>query len=144
MDALDRFMRTIVAGPNCCHVWTGTKNARTGRAYFKVGQVAHIAARWLWERHYGGIPTGMVVMHSCDNPACVNVAHLSLGTQVQNIADRDAKGRNRLSATHCVNGHEFTASNTRLYGPDGKWRMCRACCRERTAAYRTRLEAENY
>lgn len=36
---------------------------------------------------------GGVVMHSCDNPACVNIAHLTLGTQQQNVADQVAKGR---------------------------------------------------
>ncbi len=35
----------------------------------------------------------MVVMHSCDNPLCVNPAHLQLGTQLENIHDRDRKGR---------------------------------------------------
>ncbi len=36
-------------------------------------------------------------MHSCDNPACVNVDHLSLGTQKANMADCAAKGRTRRS-----------------------------------------------
>lgn len=36
---------------------------------------------------------GGAVMHSCDNPACVNIAHLTLGTQQQNVADQVVKGR---------------------------------------------------
>lgn len=36
---------------------------------------------------------GGVVMHSCDNPACINIVHLTLGTQQQNVADQVAKGR---------------------------------------------------
>lgn len=37
--------------------------------------------------------SGFVVMHSCDNPSCMNPDHLSLGTQIDNISDRCKKGR---------------------------------------------------
>jgi hypothetical protein len=39
----------------------------------------------------GPIPVGLDVLHSCDNPLCVNPAHLSPGTYQQNMADRMAK-----------------------------------------------------
>ena len=38
-------------------------------------------------------PPGSVVRHSCDNPSCVNPLHLAIGTQLQNIADREERGR---------------------------------------------------
>jgi hypothetical protein len=44
----------------------------------------------------------MVVMHSCDNPSCVNPNHLKIGTQKQNLEDRKQKGRHpkgKLSGT---------------------------------------------
>lgn len=42
---------------------------------------------------HGPIPDGMVIMHSCDNPRCINLSHLSLGTQKDNTDDMIAKGR---------------------------------------------------
>lgn len=55
-----------------------------GRKY--ASREAYIEAR-------GPIPKGMVVRHTCDNERCVNVDHLLLGTQAQNIADKVARGR---------------------------------------------------
>ena len=51
--------------------------------------------RLVWEMHNAEpIPEGMVVMHSCDNRACCNPFHLSLGTRGDNFRDCVAKGRN--------------------------------------------------
>ena len=42
------------------------------------------AHRWTWEQANGPIPRGMVVMHICDNPPCVELSHLRLGTHAEN------------------------------------------------------------
>ena len=39
-----------------------------------------------------------IVMHSCDNPACINIKHLSVGTHADNQADKINKGRQILSS----------------------------------------------
>lgn len=54
-----------------------------------------LAHRLSFELHNGPVPDDQVVMHTCDNPACVNPAHLRVGTQIENICDRDAKGRGK-------------------------------------------------
>lgn len=64
----------------------------------RIGGKQRLAHRVSWELSNGPIPggvgySGTCVLHKCDVPACVNPEHLFLGTQSDNVADRDAKGR---------------------------------------------------
>ena len=58
------------------------------------------AHRFAWVEAHGAIPEGMVVRHMCDNRVCVNVDHLELGTQADNV--RDASERGHLGAVRAL------------------------------------------
>lgn len=88
------FGRTKTDGD--CLVYTGGCASRSGHRQIsfkgKMRQVHRVA----WTIVNGPIPDGLCVLHSCDNPPCVNVDHLWLGTVQDNNRDRDAKGRGKL------------------------------------------------
>lgn len=75
-----------------CWEWKGAKSAG-GYGRLKVKGVAWMAHRYSLFLHQGTLGQDTVVMHSCDNPSCINPAHLSEGTQKDNMADCKAKGR---------------------------------------------------
>lgn len=92
----ERFWRYVSKG-EACWLWTGNKAPNGyGRIQSAGRGSPHLAAhRISYEMHHGPIPEGMVVMHACDTPACVNPAHLSVGTYRDNTADMAKKGRRR-------------------------------------------------
>lgn len=117
---------------NGCLVWKGaTVDGGYGR--IQLNKKSSLLHRVAWELVNGPIPDGMVVCHTCDNPPCVNVAHLFLGTQLDNLADMRAKGRGRSGGnekkTHCPQGHPYDALNTYV-SPSGS-RSCRICASAR-------------
>lgn len=65
------------------------------KGYPKVvrNKVQYRMNRYVYGLYKGDIPEGMVVMHTCDNPSCINPDHLEIGTQQDNIRDRHNKGR---------------------------------------------------
>jgi hypothetical protein len=77
--------------PDACWEWLGAVDS-DGYGVFELNgsKQAHKVS---YELKVGLVPKGHVLLHSCDNPPCVNYHHLSVGTQAENMQDMVAKGR---------------------------------------------------
>lgn len=93
-----------------CWLWTAYRDPKGyGRAASTGREV--LAHRVAWTLYRGPIPAGQHVLHKCDNPPCCNPDHLFVGTNLDNVADRIAKGRS------CAN-HGTANGRARLCAED--------------------------
>lgn len=88
----ERFERFISPEPNSgCWLYVGAWDGGGYGIFRIVGTIRAHRASWIIYR--GKIPGDLFVLHKCDCRICVNPDHLYLGTQAQNIRDRDSRGR---------------------------------------------------
>ncbi len=132
-----------------CWPWLGKQTAQ-GYGQIRVDEEGEkkryiYAHRYSHELHNGAIPHGLLIRHSCDNPNCVNPAHLSVGNKVDNALDMVERSRHFMQKrTHCAKGHELSEDNILFHsGRTGRtYRSCAKCYKATTAA-RTAKHAES-
>ena len=94
LSAVERFWAQVTKEgpihPKCGRCWV---KLGVGEWYINVNKKLVRANRFSWELHNGPIPSGLCVLHHCDNPACIRPSHLFLGTNKDNSEDMVAKGR---------------------------------------------------
>ena len=104
IELVVRFHEKWTRNPdNGCWEWTASLNSNGYGQIKRPGERRQfIAPRLSYMIHYGDIPEGMYVLHTCDNRKCVKPTHLFLGSADDNAKDMKSKGRH----THGTTGHD--------------------------------------
>ena len=126
--AAQRFMEKVIPEPmSGCWLWFGSSCSKSGYGTFCANQEKQskdrvkYAHRFAYEAFVGPIPAGRryVVRHTCDNAACVNPDHLRLGSQQENIEDRERRGRT-LNAVRSASGLPRHVQRSSVWDRTGK------------------------
>lgn len=108
-EVAERFWRSVVKGPGCWAWRAGHSSPGYGAIYVRGRTLgAHRVAYWLT---HGEIPSGLVVAHTCDNPGCVNPAHLVACRQRDNMQDKRTRERAAAGDRHGM--AKLTAADVR-------------------------------
>lgn len=141
-DYIAKFKANCIITEKGCWEWQGFcvpfRNMKPGQRGYP--SASYRGKRWKLNRLMVTITQrpmlpSEVAMHTCDNPPCINPAHLKPGTMAENMQDASKKKRaDRQWMTHCKRGHELTGDNVELFSENGGKtfkRKCKACQRGR-------------
>lgn len=140
-DVVARFWDNVdKRGPDDCWLWKGSKND-TGYGGMTYGGRRRRATHISYEIDKGTpFPTGMLARHTCDNPPCVNPAHILPGTDRDNVRDMLQRRRHHYQKkTHCIHGHPLEGDNLMMLR--NNWRRCRTCHRADLKRYKQKRKA---
>lgn len=86
-----RFWNKVIKAEGCW-LWSGAKNRK---GYGVIGTTAGMSLAHRVSLELSGIPVPYAkhVLHRCDTPGCVNPGHLFIGTNLDNVRDRESKQR---------------------------------------------------
>ena len=140
----ERIENRIIKDSSGCWLWQASTNLK-GYGYIRVAGKTKLVHRVYWSINNGPIPGKMCICHHCDVPACVNLDHLFIGTNADNMRDKTKKGRHHCNKKQqCKHGHPFNEKNTRFYiYKNSKGRCCRECDRLRSYRKRKAKKAAN-
>lgn len=98
---LDRFMSKVKKVESGCWEWQGCKNKK-GYGMFRYEGSTRLAHRVSFILHNRDIKEDLLILHSCDNPCCVNPAHLSEGTGFDNQQQASLRNRYNRKGTNSI------------------------------------------
>lgn len=94
---IDGFEKFVIKNTEGCWGWKGCAPVNPGYGQFRHGMKLERAHRASWIIHFGEIPKGMHICHTCDNRICSNPQHLFMGTAHDNLKDMFDKKRHHNS-----------------------------------------------
>lgn len=107
--------RTVKDPTTGCWNFQGCKVGNYGYGQIDLGDgMRAYAHRVAWALVHGPIPDDKIVLHACDNARCVNVEHLRLGTQAENVHESVQKGRYNAFGQQKLNAAQVLAIRDRV------------------------------
>ena len=101
MTSIREYLNKRSVKSGMCRLWSlSTDDDGYGNASYKGKRIG--AHRLSWMEANGPIPKGMCVCHTCDVRPCIEPTHLWLGSNADNTADRNIKGRTSKGHSHSL------------------------------------------